>query len=470
MFHRKDLYGFMAFLLLPFLLTACSDPDRPTVSIQYAAAMEDIEQLERHIFWGTDVNASDESKISPLMSAISNEKQQAIEFLLENGADINGKSAFPKGVQGNNRKTKNINYGTPVVYATLKKDKNLLEYLLSNKARVDDVIQLKLGKGREFSFTAFHVAIMQSDVDMSRVLANAGADINRPIGSEWKISPLLHALREDEKGIVQLLLGLGVDLNHSYDNPRNGEKGITPLHLVVLTGDIELINQFLNKGANINAKTTWRRKDVELYRTPLDYKVFPRERKEAIRKTLIARGALQGSMKFLDPPKKRKPRSKGYLERELINAAYANKHEVVRKLIKRGADIEAIGLCGLSHDSDFGIWNQFIMAGSDVNCRGQLGSSPLFKLAMFGEHDRSEIELARKLIALGADVNSKGPMEGTPLHQTRNVKMALLLISSGAEVNAKDFTKMTPLDYAVGQEHEEVAKLLRIHGGVRGKQ
>lgn len=161
------------------------------------------------------------------------------------------------------------------------------------------------------------------------------------------------------------------------------------------------------------------------------------------------------------------------MERELRNAAYANKHEVVRKLIKRGADIEAIGLCGLSHDSDFGIWNQFIIAGSNVNCRNQIEMSPLFELAGRGEYDGSEIELAGKLIALGADVNAKGPLEGTPLHQvaqTENKKMALLLISNGAEVNAKDFTKMTPLDYAVGQKHEEVARLLRIHGGVKGKQ
>jgi len=43
--------------------------------------------------------------------------------------------------------------------------------------------------------------------------------------------------------------------------------------------------------------------------------------------------------------------------------------------------------------------------------------------------------------------------------------MVELLLANKADINAKDNDNKTPLDYAVKNAHEDVAELLRQHGG-----
>ena len=44
-------------VILSLALSDCGEPERPTVSIQHIAETGDIDQLKRHVYWGTDVNA-----------------------------------------------------------------------------------------------------------------------------------------------------------------------------------------------------------------------------------------------------------------------------------------------------------------------------------------------------------------------------------------------------------------------------
>jgi ankyrin repeat protein len=56
------------------------------------------------------------------------------------------------------------------------------------------------------------------------------------------------------------------------------------------------------------------------------------------------------------------------------------------------------------------------------------------------------------------------------LHWLETKEIAELLIANGADVNAKNVDGQTPLDVAVDWFNDEIAALLRKHGGKTGEE
>ena len=127
----------------------------------------------------------------------------------------------------------------------------------------------------------------------------------------------------------------------------------------------------------------------------------------------------------------------------LMGTAFAGPiHDAARK-----GDIEAV--------------KQHLAAGRNVNAKDDKGRIPLHRAAREGH-----TEVAELLIANGAYVNAKDKEGKTPLyHAARwgHKNTTALLIAAGADVNAKDDKGRTPLDRAVG--NTEIIALLRNHGG-----
>jgi uncharacterized protein len=76
--------------------------------------------------------------------------------------------------------------------------------------------------------------------------------------------------------------------------------------------------------------------------------------------------------------------------------------------------------------------------------------------------------IAEILLAAGADVNA-GEGGNAPLHGAAmfgRTQMAKWLISHGANVNGADYEGKTPLKIALAHGDEEMARILREHGGV----
>ncbi len=111
---------------------------------------------------------------------------------------------------------------------------------------------------------------------------------------------------------------------------------------------------------------------------------------------------------------------------------------------------------------------QFLDSGTDVNAKDETGGTPLDEAAGWGR--KGIVEL---LIAKGADVNAKFDDDGsTPLHLAAwkgHFETAELLIAADADVNAKMEDGDTPLDLAK-RKHQELAELLRKHGGKTGEE
>ena len=86
------------------------------------------------------------------------------------------------------------------------------------------------------------------------------------------------------------------------------------------------------------------------------------------------------------------------------------------------------------------------------------------------------IEVVKQHIAAGTDVNAKTDVGTTPLFYAAAVghkEIAELLIAKGADVNAKssnDALLVTPLDAAIKSNQTAFADLLRKHGGKTGEE
>ena len=81
------------------------------------------------------------------------------------------------------------------------------------------------------------------------------------------------------------------------------------------------------------------------------------------------------------------------------------------------------------------------------------------------------IKAVKQHLAAGTDVNAKGRAGQTPLNEAAlrgHKEVVELLIAKGANVNEKDADGWTPLDWA--HNHPETAKLLRKHGGKKGRR
>jgi ankyrin repeat protein len=93
-------------------------------------------------------------------------------------------------------------------------------------------------------------ACKQNDLGLVQELLDRGADPNSD--GEWDANILTIAAAYGNVKIVQLLINRGADLD-SGDEKR----GITPLIIVSMNGDIEMFRFLLKSGANPNVCDNW---------------------------------------------------------------------------------------------------------------------------------------------------------------------------------------------------------------------
>jgi ankyrin repeat protein len=100
---------------------------------------------------------------------------------------------------------------------------------------------------------------------------------------------------------------------------------------------------------------------------------------------------------------------------------------------------------------------------ADVNARMNKGDTPLHIAAAYNNK-----VVAESLLAAKADVGAKDDEGDTPLHVAAsmgNKAVAELLLAGKADVNARNNESVTPLFWALAERHEDMALLLRRHGG-----
>ena len=180
-------------LMLPMLfMAACSDPDRPTIGLYMAVHRSDLDQIKRHIFWGTDINQTDANGQTPLHVAAEKGRLIVAKLLLEHGANIEGKDSE----------------GHPPIHAAVMAGRT-------------QIAQLLIGKGAQFNTNNLLYHAVQKNVadrDVIEFLIQHGADINQV--HKDGLTPLLEAINHDHRALVKLLIINGADVN----KPSSGGK------------------------------------------------------------------------------------------------------------------------------------------------------------------------------------------------------------------------------------------------------
>ena len=250
------------------------------------------------------------------------------------------------------------------------------------------------------------------------------------------------------------------------------------IHDAAKVGNIELINQHLETGVDVNSKD-------EIGFTPLHYIASGSQLE--IAKLLIDKGA-NVNAKDLDGGT------------PLHAATPSNQStKIVELLVQKGANVNAKNNNGETPLDKLGSSNWSTstedilrenggktsqeLKSAEANTKASLGESPKEAQAEATAFDGSDISIflaadagnigaVKKHLASGEDVNAQDPELATPLHYAAlkgHKEVAELLIEKGATVNALG-VHGTPLDNAIGQNRTETADLLRKHGGKTGEE
>ncbi len=242
--------------------------------------------IETFIKMGATV--SGECKNAALREATNKGQKEAIQFFLENGADVNGEdsdgnSALMLAYKNDapeilrlllaERRNRSSEPNSAVLEMAVNNgDMEVAKLLLDHGASADvkstsgepllmvacnrgheKMVRFFLERGADVNAkdrngtTPLIVASAMKSTDIVKLLLEKGADVNAR-GADSK-TPLMAAALAGRKEAAKLLLEKGADANVVDKN------GITPLMRVCDSGNLELVKLFLGKGASVNIKS-----------------------------------------------------------------------------------------------------------------------------------------------------------------------------------------------------------------------
>lgn len=190
------------------------------------------------IHHGANVDAySQYKKTTPLQIAIEQGNLTYAEFLLRNGARLEGS-------------TWNHNL---LVQLVLRKAKKNQEEILQLLIKYGLNIKVRDSQGHNYLQLALATAIRQPNLDMdilkiTKILLNCGLpvvclDMNR-------LSLLSYAIQLENVDLVSFLIERGAKVNFKYR-----EMGLSPLYQATALENLEIVKVLISKGAEVNAET-----------------------------------------------------------------------------------------------------------------------------------------------------------------------------------------------------------------------
>jgi hypothetical protein len=202
-------------VLLVTLVSGCSKPQQPTINLYRAVHIEDIDQIERNLFWDAKVNQPGPDGLTALHVATQKGGLVVVKMLLEHGADI---EALDK--EGH----------TPLATALLARNTLVAEYLVKQGAKLDPdaLLQETVRQGR-------------ADRDGLEFLIKQGADLDAPDAAGN--TPLHQAILIGHRVIAKYLVQKGANID------ATDRAGRTPLQLAIERGDKDIEQMLRQFGA-----------------------------------------------------------------------------------------------------------------------------------------------------------------------------------------------------------------------------
>lgn len=201
---------------LIFSLMGCNEPPKPTVNLYRSLHIGDIEQIKRHLFWGTDINQPGPDGNYPLHIAVGQGRVAIARELIRHGADVNAINSA----------------GRTALHVALANGKVPSARLLISEHPDDDLQALLLTLVRELT----------ADPDTLEFLMQQGADVNT--ADQDGELPLHLAVSSGNVKLAKRLIIVGADVNIS------NAAGSTPLSLAQTLNDhasAKIITQLLKQ-------------------------------------------------------------------------------------------------------------------------------------------------------------------------------------------------------------------------------
>ncbi|OAM06227.1 MAG: hypothetical protein TV41_06310 [Wolbachia endosymbiont of Dactylopius coccus] len=201
--------------------------------LRSAVKERDFQKAEEYIREGKThttnvINSKDRNGNSPLSIAVSNRDLEMMNFLIENGADVNIEDYFRM---------------PPIYYAVTKGTTEMIELLINKKASISGYFSYA-GEKR----TLVGWAIDKNSPEKVEVLLKHGASPNGKFDLlAYSQNSCLHAaIEKNYSRIVELLIEYRADVN------VKNEQGQTPIYLAIRSKRPEMIKLLYDNGADID--------------------------------------------------------------------------------------------------------------------------------------------------------------------------------------------------------------------------
>jgi ankyrin repeat protein len=196
-------------------MSGCSNQPQPTINLSRAVHIGDIDQLERNLDWGADVNKAGADGLTPLHVAAQKGSLVMCKILIKHQANL--EALDPQG-------------HTPLLKALIARNPIIAEYLVESGAELD--------ANKALHITA---ALGSADRDVIRFLRKQGATLDNP--DEQGNTPLHSAILNDQRVTAKYLINRGASLDIA------NQEGLTPLALAVKKGNQDIIRLLRQFGA-----------------------------------------------------------------------------------------------------------------------------------------------------------------------------------------------------------------------------
>ncbi len=284
--------------------------------------------------------------------------------------------------------------------------------------------------------TALHWAAYREDVEMARVLIQAGANVNA--ANRLKaVTPLLIAAQAGNAAMIDLLLKNGGDANLA------NTLGTTPLMLAAASGKVDAVKALLDHGASVNARESSRRQTALMFAAALN--------RDAVVRLLASQGAdLNANSKIV-------PINADIVDEDGNSIPAPSRTGATKKRGQAEGKVAGMGgMTALHYAAREGLMasvQALVESGVDVNKTNPVDKSTSLVIAISNGH----FDVAKYLVDHGADPNIQTIDGLAALYATVESKWAPVAWTPTASTSASGVTQQQTT-------YLELMKLLLEHG------